>query len=296
MVLTYLLALVPAIGWGIMPLITGKIGGSTINQTFGIGAGATIIGLIAYVAAILSGNPSAVVVSSTGFWISVLCGALWSTGQIGQFVSFKRMGVSNTMPLSTVFQLVGNSIIGVLVFGEWHSKRALIIGFSALLIVILGALMTSITDRTTGKKVTVKNFMFLLITTFGYWVYSTFPKLPWLQNEKSLGIFLPEMIGILLGAIIYTFASGNAKAFKQREQYLNILGGLSWGIAALAYIFAGRALGTNVAFIFTQLNVVIATLGGILILHERKTNREMGFTILGIMFVVCGSVLTVFAH
>ena len=215
---------------------------------------------------------------------------------MGQFVSFKRMGVSNTMPLSTVFQLVGNSIIGVLVFGEWHSKRALIIGFCALLIVILGALMTSITDQSSGKKVTVRNFMFLLVTTFGYWVYSTFPKLPWLQNEKSLGIFLPEMIGILIGATIYTFASGNAKAFKQKEQYLNIFGGISWGIAALAYIFAGRSLGTNVAFIFTQLNVVIATLGGILVLHERKTNREMGFTILGIIFVVCGSILTAFAH
>ena len=296
MFLTYLLALVPAVGWGIMPLITGKVGGSTVNQTFGIGAGATIVGLVAFAAAKLSGNPVAVVVSWRGFWISVLCGALWSTGQMGQFVSFKRMGVSNTMPLSTVFQLVGNSIIGVWVFGEWHSKRAWIIGFCALLIVILGALMTSITDQSSGKKVTVRNFMFLLVTTFGYWVYSTFPKLPWLQNEKSLGIFLPEMIGILIGATIYTFASGNAKAFKQKEQYLNIFGGISWGIAALAYIFAGRSLGTNVAFIFTQLNVVIATLGGILVLHERKTNREMGFTILGIIFVVCGSILTAFAH
>ena len=43
--MNYLLALIPAIGWGIMPLITGKIGGSTINQMFGIGAGATIVGL-----------------------------------------------------------------------------------------------------------------------------------------------------------------------------------------------------------------------------------------------------------
>lgn len=42
--MNYLLALIPAIGWGIMPLITGKIGGSTINQMFGIGAGATIVG------------------------------------------------------------------------------------------------------------------------------------------------------------------------------------------------------------------------------------------------------------
>ena len=296
MFLSYLLALVPAIGWGIMPLITGKVGGSTVNQTFGIGAGATIIGLLAFAIAHLTGNPGAVVVSARGFWISVLCGALWSTGQIGQFVSFKRMGVSNTIPLSTVFQLIGNSLIGVIIFGEWHSSTARLIGFGALVIVIIGALMTSVTDQSSGKKITIQNFFFLLITTFGYWVYSAFPKIPWLANEKSLGIFLPEMLGILLGSVIYTIASGNISAFKQREQYLNIFGGLSWGVAALAYIFAGRALGVNVAFVFTQLNVVIATIGGVLVLHEQKTHREMGFTIAGIIFIVAGSILTAFAH
>lgn len=296
MFLSYLLALVPAVGWGIMPLITGKVGGSTVNQTFGIGAGATIIGLLAFAIAHLTGNPGAVVVSARGFWISVLCGALWSTGQIGQFVSFKRMGVSNTIPLSTVFQLIGNSLIGVIIFGEWHSSTARLIGFGALVIVIIGALMTSVTDQSSGKKITIQNFFFLLITTFGYWVYSAFPKIPWLANEKSLGIFLPEMLGILLGSVIYTIASGNISAFKQREQYLNIFGGLSWGIAALAYIFAGRALGVNVAFVFTQLNVVIATIGGVFVLHEQKTHREMGFTIAGIIFIVAGSILTAFAH
>lgn len=286
--MVYLLALVPALGWGIMPLITGKIGGSTINQMFGIGAGASIVGIVAF----LIGHPS---VSTTGFWFSVLCGALWTIGQIGQFVSFKRMGVSNTIPLSTVFQLVGNSLIGVIIFGEWRGARALTIGFIALLVVIIGALMTSVSDGKTGKKVTMQNFLFLLITTIGYWVYSAFPKMPVVSHEDALGVFLPEMLGILLGSVIYTIASGHAYAFKQKEQYLNIFGGLSWGIAALAYIFAGRALGVTVAFVFTQMNVIIATLGGVLVLHEQKTPREMGFTIGGIILIVLGSIGTIFA-
>lgn len=227
--MNYLLALIPAIGWGIMPLITGKIGGSTINQIFGIGAGATIVGLVAFII----GHPT---VTTTGFWFSVLCGALWTIGQIGQFVSFKRMGVSNTIPLSTVFQLVGNSLIGVIIFGEWRGARALTIGFIALAIVIVGALMTSVTDQSSGKKVTVQNFLFLLITSIGYWVYSAFPKMPMVANDSSLGIFLPEMLGILLGSVIYAICSGNIDSFKQKEQYLNIWGGISWGIAALAYL------------------------------------------------------------
>ncbi len=286
--MVYLLALIPALGWGLMPLITGKIGGSAVNQMFGIGGGATIIGLIAYIVT----QPH---VSTTAFWFSVLCGALGTIGQIGQFVSFKRMGVSNTMPLSTVLQLVGNSLIGVIIFGEWHSARALTIGFIALAIVVIGALMTSVSDGNSDKKVTASNFIFLLVTTIGYWVYSAFPKIPVVAHESAQGIFLPEMLGILLGSVLYAIFSGNANSFKQKEQYLNILGGLSWGIAYFAYIFAAKALGVTEAFIFTQLNVIIATFGGIWLLHEHKSHREMTYTVWGIVLIVIGSIATAFA-
>ena len=50
------------------------------------------------------------------------------------------------------------------------------------------------------------------------------------------------------------------------------------------------------AFVFTQMNVVIATIGGVLVLHEHKTRREMAFTIAGIILIVAGSILTAFAH
>ena len=286
--MAYLIALIPALGWGFMPLITGKVGGSEANQIFGIGAGASLVGLIAF----LLIHPQ---VSMKVFLFSLLCGALWSTAQVGQFVSFKRIGVSNTVPLSTVFQLVGNSIIGVLIFGEWHSARALTIGFIALAIVIVGAMMTSFTDRSNGQSVTTKDVLFLLVTTIGYWIYSSFPKMPILAHEDSVGIFLPEVLGILLGAIIYDLASGNAKAFTQKEQYTNILAGISWGIAAFAYIFAARMIGVTVAFVFTQLNVVIATFGGILVLHEHKSPRESKFTFWGIVLIVIGSIATAFA-
>ncbi|MFR0644439.1 GRP family sugar transporter [Limosilactobacillus mucosae] len=286
--MAYLIALIPALGWGFMPLITGKVGGSEANQIFGIGAGASLVGLIAF----LIIHPQ---VSMKAFLFSLLCGALWSTAQVGQFVSFKRIGVSNTVPLSTVFQLVGNSIIGVVIFGEWHSARALTIGFIALAVVIIGAMMTSFTDRSGGQNVTTKDVLFLLVTTIGYWIYSSFPKMPILAHEDSVGIFLPEVLGILLGAIIYDLASGNAKAFTQKEQYTNILAGISWGIAAFAYIFAARMIGVTVAFVFTQLNVIIATFGGILVLHEHKSPRESKFTFWGIVLIVIGSIATAFA-
>jgi len=282
-----LIALIPALGWGFMPLITGKIGGSPVNQMFGIGAGATVVGLISF----LITQPS---VSTAAFWFSVLCGALWTIGQIGQFISFKRIGVSGTAPLSTVFQLVGNSIIGMLIFGDWAGTQAKVIGIIALLIVISGALLTSVTDSSEGNKLEVKDAVFLLCTTVGFWIYSSFPNMPIVKNESGTGIFLPEMLGILLGAIIYALFT-DVKSFKQKEQYMNMLGGISWGIAAFAYIFSAKANGNTSAFIWTQLNVVIGTFGGIFVLHEHKSKHEMKYTILGILLIVVGSVATSFA-
>lgn len=283
----YLVALIPAVGWGIMPLITSKVGGSQYSQIWGLGAGATIIGIIAFLVA----HPH---VSTAGFWFSIVCGALWTIGQIGQFISFKRIGVSSTMPISTVLQLVGNSIIGILIFSEWRGAQALTIGIVALIIAIIGAVLTSVSDQR-GGQVTSKDFIFLLITSIGYWIYSAFPRMPLLAHDDSIGIFLPEMIGILLGATLYSLFSGHVDTFKHRETYLNIFAGLSWGCAALAYIFAGRGIGVTTAFVFTQLNVVIATLGGVFVLHEHKSSRELRFTISGIVLLVIGSVMTAFA-
>lgn len=291
--MNYLIGLIPALGWGIMPLLATKAGGSEKNQIFGIGAGASIIGILAFIIT----KPS---VSWQAFIFSMVCGAIWSTAQIGQFISFKRMGVSTTVPLSTVFQLVGNSIIGTLWLGEWQGAKALTIGFGALVIVVIGALLTSVTDKNGEEagKITVGNVLFLLVTTIGYWVYSVFPNVFNKINfgaHSSEGIFLPEVLGILLGALLYLIFTGELKTFKDKEQYLNIIPGLSWGIAAFAYIFAGRGLGTNTAFVLTQLNVIIATFGGILILHEHKSPREMKYTVAGIICIIVGSILTIFA-
>lgn len=281
-----LIALIPALGWGSMPLITGKIGGSSANQIFGVGAGASIIGLIAFIFT----KPT---VSMPAFWLAVLCGALWTIGQIGQFISFKRIGVANTIPLSTVFQLIGNSIIGMLIFGDWAGTRSKLIGIAALAVVVVGALLTSVTDEQ-GHRITAKDVIFLLCTTIGFWVYSSFPNIAIIKQQSGTGIFLPEMLGILLGAVIYDLFA-DRQAFTQKTQYLNIFGGLAWGVAGFAYIFSAQANGNTSAFIWTQLNVVIATFGGILLLHEHKSKREMKYTIWGIILIVLGSVATSFA-
>lgn len=284
----YLIALIPALGFGLVPIISGKVGGSSANQIFGIGAGASVIGILSFILF----RPH---VSLIPFCFALVCGALWTIGQIGAFISYQRIGVANTVPLSTTFQLIGNSIIGVLAFHEWHTPRQLTIGFVALAVVVFGALCTSVTNRSGGHHIHATDIIFLLVTTIGYWVYSAFPKIPLVSHVDSVGVFLPEMLGILIGAVIYEAATHNLAAFRQKEQYGNILNGLSWGLAALAYIFAARQIGVTQAFVFTQLNVIIGTLGGIFILHEEKTRLEMRFIVIGILLIIVGSIMTSFA-
>ena len=55
----------------------------------------------------------------------------------------------------------------------------------------------------------------------------------------------------------------------------------------LSNVRNGLALG----FTLTQMNVVIATLGGLLFLREEKTKKELFLTLLGLVLVVLGGVL-----
>ena len=96
-----LIALIPAIGWGIQPLVLKKIGGRPTNEILGTGIGALLVGLVVQLFMAPGG------ISIPTFLISLLSGAFWVIGQIGQYTTFNLIGVSKTMPISTAMQLVG---------------------------------------------------------------------------------------------------------------------------------------------------------------------------------------------
>ncbi|AVK62273.1 sugar transporter [Lactobacillus sp. CBA3605] len=279
-----LIALIPALGWGLNPLLLSKIGGKPANQTLGTGIGAVIVGIIVQ----LIFQPT---VSTTTFWLSALSGAFWVLGQIGQYTSYSRMGVSSTMPISTGLQLVGTSVIGVLMFGEWSGVAAKLVGFAAIIIMIVGVALTAVTDNSDSRAGLASGLMVLVPTTIGYWIYSALPKA---VSASGVAIFFPQMVGMCLAAVLYVLLSHHAVAFKQRTSWLNVFAGLIFGLSALAYIFSAKANGVATAFVITQLSVVISTLGGMLVLHETKSRRELRLTIIGLALIVVGSVMTAF--
>lgn len=282
-----LLALIPALGWGIQPIFLRKIGGDATNHVLGFGLGAVVMGLLVQ----FIFQPAAI--SWQTFLIAFVSGAFWAFGQSGQVRGYEIIGVSKTMPISTGLQLVGTSIIGVVAFGEWPGLTNKLFGFLAIAILIAGAYLTSVEPKdgsSAGNQNMARGLQVLTFTSIGYWAYSVAPRL---VNAGGLSIFLPQMLGILAGAIIYTLVV-RREAFKEKESWLSGFVGIIFGIASLAYIFSAQANGVTIGFILTQLNVVIATLGAVFILREKKNPTQMRLTYIGLLLIVGASVITVF--
>lgn len=272
----------PAIGWGIIPLIVNKVKDShPANQILGVGIGASFVGIIVTILTHPNMNIGI-------FALSLLSGMFWSIGQIGQFISYTRMSVSKTMPISTGLQLIGNTLIGVLIFGEWNSINQVVLGILALILIIIGVSLTAITNDPSSKKIAAKDLLFLLLTTVGYWVYSAFPKA---VNADAQSLFLPQMLGILLGASLYVIFSKQGKAFKQKASWIDILAGLAFGMGAYTYIISAQENGVTSAFIYSQLSVIISTVGAMTFLKEFKHGKELVSTLVGLGLIVVGAVL-----
>ena len=134
--MVFLLALIPALAWGSIGLVSGKLGGNAYQQTLGMTFGALVFG----VGTLLIMHP---VLDAKTWLLGIISGLFWALGQGQQFQSMKYMGVSMTMPISTGMQLIATTLAGALLFHEWHSGRDVLLGILALALLIIGATLTS---------------------------------------------------------------------------------------------------------------------------------------------------------
>jgi len=283
--LNILFLLLPAIGWGILPLIVKKIDSKIGNQILGTGIGALFVGLIMQF--IFSPNG----VSVSVFLISMASGILWTIGQTGQYKSLELMGVTKTMPITTGLQLVGTSLISLFAFGEWPTLLNKIVGTGAVILIIIGAVLTSISDEKGQYDQFKKGLSILIFTSVGYWGYSIVPKL---VDVSGVSIFFPQMLGVFTAALIYVACTSPA-VIKEKSTWALSISGMIFSVAAFCYIISAQNIGIATSYIFSQLNVVIATVGGIFILKEKKTKMELKFIVVGLILIVSGSVITSFS-
>lgn len=281
-----LLALVPAIMWGSIGLVSGRLGGSASQQTLGMTMGAVIFSLVTLVIyqPTLNGK----------IWIAgLISGLFWAVGQFNQFSSMKHIGVSKTVPISTGLQLAGNALAGVLIWHEWTSGNMIMVGTIAVIALIVGAALTSLKDKSDSTTENDDENMpagiqALTISTIGYIGYTVIVRF---ANVDAKAIIFPQAVGMLLGAFLFVFFAKETDQIAKKPTFLNITTGLIWGIGNIFMFIAIPSVGLAISYSLAQAGIVISTFGSIWLLGERKTHREMQFVIIGSILIIIGETL-----
>lgn len=287
-----LIGLGPLLGWGLYPTIASKIDGRPVNQILGSTLGTLIFALVF---AIVNGMG---LPTGMDLIFSILSGVGWAIAQIITFQSFTLIGSSRAMPITTAFQLLGASLWGVFALGDWPGASAKLLGGFALVLIILGAWMTVWTEEKTQEKASIlkKAVLLLAVGEIGYWAYSAAPQA---TSIDGMHAFLPQAIGMLLVALVYSVILSvkdkEKSALTEAVSYKHIFSGFFFAFAALTYLISAQPNmnGLATGFILSQTSVVLATLTGIWFLGQKKTKKEMTITIIGLVLILAAATMTV---
>lgn len=285
-----LIGLGPLIGWGLFPTIASKFGGKPVNQIIGATVGTLIFAFVFFIST-GHGFPTGM-----DLFFALLSGAGWSFGQIMTFKAFEYVGSSRVMPVTTAFQLLGASLWGVFALGNWPGVTNKIIGFLALVVILIGAWMTVWSEHpeATNKNLLRKAIVILIIGEIGYWLYSAAPQATDIGGKAA---FLPQAIGMVIVAVIYGLMKmKNGNPFTNKVTWLQIISGFFFAFAALTYLISAQPNmnGLATGFVLSQTSVVLATLTGIYFLNQRKTSKEMLVTVIGLVLILVAATVTVF--
>ncbi|MEI4803578.1 GRP family sugar transporter [Bacillus sp. NPDC077411] len=274
-----LLALLPALAWGNVLLVSVKMGGGAYSQTVGMTIGALFFATIMYAFT----TPA---LSLTILIVGFISGLFWALGQVNQLKTVQTIGVSTTVTISTGMQLVATSIFGVIAFHEWTTTTTIIMGTIAILFIVIGVVFTSLDDKENAQPPgqLKKGLLTLIVSTFGYFGYVIIIR--W-YNIDGWAAILPQAVGMFVGAVILTFKHKPFNKYAIR----NIVSGLLWGTGNLFLLLSLPRVGVATSFSLSQTGIVISTFGAIVFLGEKKTKRQMVFIALGSALIIGGAVL-----
>lgn len=274
-----LLALLPALAWGNILLVSVKMGGGAYSQTVGMTIGALFFAIIMYAFT----TPA---LTLTVIIVGFISGVFWALGQVNQLKTVEKLGVSTTVTISTGMQLVSTTLFGVIVFNEWPTTTAIIMGTIAIILIVVGVVFTSLDDKENAQPPgqLKKGIVTLIISTFGYFVYVIIIR--W-YNIDGWAAILPQAVGMFVGAVVLTYKHKPFNKYAVR----NTLSGLLWGIGNLFLLLSLPRVGVAISFPLSQTGIVISTFGAIIFLGEKKTKRQMIFIALGSALIIGGAVL-----
>ncbi|WP_076459726.1 GRP family sugar transporter [Limosilactobacillus caccae] len=275
-----LIALIPAFGLGFQVISMQLIGGKYTNKVMGMAIVTLIVGIIVY----FIKQP----VLTPALWIgSALSGIGFCIGIILQVKSFSLVGVTMTMPISVGEQLVGTALVGAICFHEWTSANQWLLGIGALVLIVGGIAMTAYHEKSEQGSNVKKGMLYLIISSLGFVAYASFPTA---FKLSGWDVVFPQAVAIFVAMVILCAFEKDNQMFAKKT-WQNMATGACFAIANLGIIFSNQINGVAVGYTISQLNVIISTLGGLWILHESKTPKEVKFTIAGVLLVVAGGIM-----
>lgn len=291
-----LIGLVPALGWGFQGIVMQKIGGTTANKQMGMVLTALVMSaIIAFFVPIKW--------TSTLIIAAAINGIPWSIAQILQIKSFDYLGVSRAMPLTSGMQLVMAALVGIF-FNEWPHIWQLCLGFIGIAIIVIGTAMTAFTEKTDAAQADHspadmrRGIVITFISAALYIMYATAARF---FQVDSFQILLPQALFMVASTIIISVfickkdstdgVFGSEEGVFGKKSWQNMLTGVLWSIANIAVLFSNQENGVAVGWTLANMNLIVATLGGLFILHEKKTPKELKFVICGMVLVATGGIL-----
>lgn len=283
-----LIAAVPSLLFGTVSLVIVRIGGDNRQQTVGQLGGGFLFALVA--TAVIRPTWTA-----QDLVVSFLSGVLVGVGIQWLLKSFRSIGVSRTMPVSTGAQLLGISLGGVVLFGEWRHGASLPVGLAALALIILGITLTAWSggggdcpgvDWRRGR-------IELAVSSVGLIAYVLLIR--WFDID-GLTALLPQAAGYFATALLLTSPRLSPELGPVDTRWTSttlkqVLPGMMWGSAVLLMQVSAARVGVAAGFTLSQLGVVISTLGGIWLLGETRPAHELVRLLAGCALVLLGAVL-----
>lgn len=276
-ILDWLIAFVPFLSFGLLPVIGTLIGGKPVQQSMGVALGAFIFATIVYLIRLPELTPHI-------FLISFLSGVFWAVGSVGQFVGIKYLGVSRASPILNGGQIVTTSLVGIML-GDWATSSAKTYGFIALALIIIGIILTSYKQEQGKDKIRWgKGILVNLISVFGYTAYVGILKYYQIDGWSSI---FPQSLGQVTAVFLISLLIFKVQPLG-RFSLRNSVVGLIWALGNITLLLSQASLGLAISYPISQASVVVAVLGGVFINKESKNRKEWIYTSIGITVISCG--------
>lgn len=274
--MNYLIYCLPALGWGLMPVISKKAGGRPVEQLLGTTIAALGISII------ISLN-AGVEYTTMGFIASLLSGTFWAGGQYLQFKVLTNGDVSKVMPVSNGTQLVFTSLASGLILQEWQSTQQSLITILLMFVILMAIYLIAVNKKNKfeSKALSIQTILTICASSLclvGYVITTS------LFNVEGLQIFLPQALAMFLSSCVITRFAHEKQNFS--NIFRNIFTGIFWAIANISLFYTAVHLGVGLSYTISQLCIFVSIIGGIVLLKERKTRVEiMNMTIGAMLFL-----------